>query len=231
MAKNYYIILGLSQDASEEDIRCAYRRLAKEYHPDHYGEDHHPFLQIQEAYSILSDPGRRRRYDESLHSKQRPSPPPIRDITPKMRRSKHVEPLHPHRDAPQEVYLSKSHNRRLPSSDRIFERLMNAFRDIDTAQHRRPVIDIPLSPGEASTGGRARMYVPASIACTACMRSGSAGFWKCRRCGGAGCIEGEYPVTIAYPGGITDGHTAMISLDNQGMYPVYLTVRFRIITD
>jgi curved DNA-binding protein CbpA len=66
MAKNYYIILGLTNKASDEDIRSAYRRLAKEFHPDHYGDDGGPFLQIQEAYGVLSDPTQKRSYDNSL---------------------------------------------------------------------------------------------------------------------------------------------------------------------
>lgn len=60
MAKNYYIILGLKKDASDEEIRTAYRRLVKNYHPDHYGTDNGPFLLIQEAYEVPSDPLRKR---------------------------------------------------------------------------------------------------------------------------------------------------------------------------
>ena len=63
MPKNYYIILGIPSKSSQEEIKSAYRRLAKEFHPDRYGDNNSPFLNVQEAYSVLSDPVRRRAYD------------------------------------------------------------------------------------------------------------------------------------------------------------------------
>jgi curved DNA-binding protein CbpA len=65
MKNDPYAVLGVDRDASQEQIRAAYRRLAKEYHPDHYGSDSEPFLAIQEAWSILGDPACRRRYDRA----------------------------------------------------------------------------------------------------------------------------------------------------------------------
>jgi len=65
MAGNYYEILGVSQDASKEDIKRAYRRLARQYHPDVNKEDgaEERFKEINRAYEILSDPEMRARYD------------------------------------------------------------------------------------------------------------------------------------------------------------------------
>jgi molecular chaperone DnaJ len=62
--KNYYFILGVKSDATIKQIREAYRRLAKELHPDYYGQDSGPFIDLQEAYAVLSDPTRRRTYDD-----------------------------------------------------------------------------------------------------------------------------------------------------------------------
>jgi len=53
MAKNYHTILGISPGACREEIKAAYRRLAKQYHPDHDGGDTERFKNIQEAYSML----------------------------------------------------------------------------------------------------------------------------------------------------------------------------------
>lgn len=62
--KDYYKILGLPYNASAEDIREAYRRAAKKYHPDVVGTgDHDRFLEIREAYEVLGDPDRRKKYD------------------------------------------------------------------------------------------------------------------------------------------------------------------------
>lgn len=65
--KDYYKILGISPDATEEDIKRAYRRLALRYHPDKNPNDPHAeelFKEVSEAYGVLIDPIKRKRYDE-----------------------------------------------------------------------------------------------------------------------------------------------------------------------
>ncbi len=64
--KNYYKILGVSKDASPEEIKKAFRRLALKYHPDKNRGDkvaEERFKEINEAYAVLSDPEKRRQYD------------------------------------------------------------------------------------------------------------------------------------------------------------------------
>ena len=61
--KDYYKILGVSPDASEEEIKKAYRRLAHKYHPDR-GGDEKKFKEINEAYQVLSDKEKRAQYDK-----------------------------------------------------------------------------------------------------------------------------------------------------------------------
>src|SRR5919205_2573998 len=63
---NYYEVLGVSRNASQSEIRNAYRRLAKERHPDRAGGDEAEFSRLQEAHAVLSDPNRRRQHDQSL---------------------------------------------------------------------------------------------------------------------------------------------------------------------
>jgi molecular chaperone DnaJ len=67
--ENYYAILGVPKDASVDDIKKAYRRLALESHPDRFpgdAEAEERFRKVSEAYSVLSSPGQRARYDTSL---------------------------------------------------------------------------------------------------------------------------------------------------------------------
>lgn len=69
MLKDYYEILGVSQKASDDQIRDAYKKLAKAYHPDkHQGDDFfaEKFKSLQEAYAVLSDPESRKDYDTDL---------------------------------------------------------------------------------------------------------------------------------------------------------------------
>lgn len=61
--KDYYKILGVSRNASEEEVKKAYRKLAHQYHPDKAGGDERRFKEINEAYQILSDREKRAQYD------------------------------------------------------------------------------------------------------------------------------------------------------------------------
>lgn len=68
--RDYYEVLGLDRGASAEEIKKAYRRLAKEHHPDFNrddGEAEKRFREIKEAYDVLSDPQKREQYDRFGH--------------------------------------------------------------------------------------------------------------------------------------------------------------------
>ena len=69
--RDYYEVLGVAKDASEEDIKKAYRKLAKKYHPDMNPGDKDAeakFKEASEAYAILTDPDKRRQYDQFGHA-------------------------------------------------------------------------------------------------------------------------------------------------------------------
>ena len=63
--RNYYQVLGLSDDASDQEIRDAYRSMARKYHPDSgaIGSSEEIFQKISEAYHVLSNPVEKERYD------------------------------------------------------------------------------------------------------------------------------------------------------------------------
>jgi molecular chaperone DnaJ len=61
---DYYKILGVGRDASDEEIKKAYRKLAHKYHPDKSGGDEKKFKEINEAYQVLSDKSKRAQYDQ-----------------------------------------------------------------------------------------------------------------------------------------------------------------------
>ena len=63
--KNFYDVLGVSRDASQDEIKKSFRKLAQKYHPD-AGGDEDKFKEISEAYETLSDPAKRKEYDQVL---------------------------------------------------------------------------------------------------------------------------------------------------------------------
>ena len=71
--ENFYLTLGVSQNASVEEIKTAFRRLARQYHPDLNPGDSvsaEKFKQISQAYDVLSDTSKRRRYDRQIPLQQ-----------------------------------------------------------------------------------------------------------------------------------------------------------------
>ncbi|MCX6766144.1 MAG: molecular chaperone DnaJ [Candidatus Moranbacteria bacterium] len=61
---DYYKILGVNRNASDDEIKKAYRKLAHKYHPDKAGGDEKKFKEINEAYQVLSDKAKRQQYDQ-----------------------------------------------------------------------------------------------------------------------------------------------------------------------
>ncbi|WP_020589970.1 DnaJ domain-containing protein [Desulfobacter curvatus] len=233
MPKDYYLVLGITSDATLDDIKDAYRRLAKEFHPDHYGDNHSPFLAVHEAYSILSDPIKRQTHDlEVLSQKKKLRPKYWESIRSAPR--KQVEPLIPEQEQPMDLgtaSLLRSFHTYRPSFDELFDKIFSNFN-----QRSRPKSDdlknlnvvITLTPEQAFQGGQIKVTLPAQLKCPSCSGQGWIGVYECWRCRGEGILSGEYPVMISYPSGISDNHVVQMPLDIYGIRNLYLTVHFRI---
>ena len=82
--KDLYEVLGVSRDATEEDIKRAYRKLARELHPDvnqHDPQAEERFKEVSAAYEVLSDPAKRRQYDMWGQTGAQPDLFPFGDLT------------------------------------------------------------------------------------------------------------------------------------------------------
>lgn len=66
--KDYYEVLGVGKNASDDEIKKAFRRKAIEYHPDKEGGDEAKFKEVNEAYEVLKDASKRQRYDQFGHA-------------------------------------------------------------------------------------------------------------------------------------------------------------------
>jgi len=238
MAKSYYTILGIPSRSSAAEIKAAYRHLVKQFHPDHYAGGSRPFQDIQEAYSVLGNPGRRQEYDSRLtrHAQPRsdtarPGPrwPQAEPIAERPR----AEPLVPERGPADlgEISLVRSFQTFSPSFDEIFDWLWSNFRSLSHSKSgsvRNLTAEVPITPEEARRGGQARVLVPAQATCPTCRGLGGVGPYLCARCAGEGVITGEFPLTISVPPGLASDHSVLVPLDRFGIRNLHLTVWFRI---
>jgi molecular chaperone DnaJ len=232
MKKDYYLLLHLTPEASTEEIRSAYRRRALELHPDQSGSGSDPFLELQEAYTVLSDPARRARYDRKTETIPVHHADSSHYRTTKAGRGYSAEPLTPVQPAGgfEDVALFRSFETFSPSFEEIFERLWSNFDLLTRPKEERLeslTVDVSLSPEEAFAGGAVHVMVPARAICPACRGRGSVGPYECWRCEGHGALTGEYPVMVSYPAGLQDDYTVRLSLDRFGIENFYLIVRFR----
>jgi molecular chaperone DnaJ len=226
MAKSYFSILGVPSSASPDDIRAAYRRLAKEFHPDRFTGGNDPFLQIQEAYSVLGDAYKRNNYEQSLRkSSMKRSMVPGLYSEPEPFISKQ-RPVDMGRISPLRSFRTFR-----PSMDELFDWLWNNFSSLDWPKSGRVqnlTLEIPLTMEQAMSGGNTRIMVPARAGCPLCHGYGGVGFYECFRCAGEGAISGEVPVSISFPAGLRQDHAVSIPLERFGIRNLQLTVLFRL---
>ena len=232
MPKNYYLILGVRADAPLDEVKSAYRRLAKEYRPDLSGKGASPFLAVQEAYSVLSDPMRRSRYDRSVQEARAERARQALEPT-RARPEEEVEPLIPE-ERPVDLgaaSLTRSFHSYRPGLEELFDRILSNFTlrtrpKAETLQNLTAVIH--LTPEQAFRGGHVRIGVPAQLRCPTCWGRGGAGPYECWRCGGEGVLTGEYPLLIYFPAAVPDDHAVQVPLDRYGIHNLHLTVTFRV---
>lgn len=222
MAKDYYVILGISADATQDEIKSAYRKEAKRCHPDCTGEDSEPFLKVREAYEVLSDPRRRRVHDAELARERRGARWTFR--TPRSARHGRGRP-------PIEPWVTNPYRGGDPASS-----LASLIADLFPGQARPSVgrdvrefhVEVALTREQARHGGRLRVWVPVHVRCPACHGLGSEGFFECLHCFGVGIVVDERPIDVTFRGGVADGDTGLLSLRRRGMPDLSLVLHFRM---
>jgi len=225
MAKSYFAILGISPNATTDEIRSAYRRLAKEFHPDHYSGGSDRFQDIQEAYAVLGNRRRRSEYEQNI--KKVPRKTPLRHAA-----YPEPEPLIPEENPADlgEISPVRSFQSFTPSFDEIFDWLWSSFSDLTPPKSGRVqnmTLEVTLTPEQALRGGNARIMVPAQAVCPTCRGNGGVGLYECLRCAGEGVISGEMPISVAFPPGLSKDHAVVIPLDRFGIRNTHITILFR----
>jgi len=183
MANDYYMVLGVDRTANLRRIKCAYRKMAKRYHPDsgQVGSDPARFREVPRAYETLTDTDRRRRYDAELKAQA----PPVERRMAGQRRRRPQPPIEPAAEAP-----VPSFGQVPPEMDFFFE--------------------VVLTPAEAAGGGVFTIHLPMAERCPGCGAGRERRF--CPVCGGSGLLRLEREIGLSIPPGTRHGTEATLRL-------------------
>lgn len=226
---DYYVLLGVKRSASRADIRRAFQKLARKYHPDINPGDSVAavrYQRIYEAFEVLSDAGERKKYDEGggrppqLEQPQEPSRYGFEgfDFSLEERRDTHIfsDLFEPPRakDAEQELNGEDIHHRLTISFEESLEGLEASFQispslscetcegwgEIPSAQPRR------CSHCHGRGGAtQARGYMLFSKRCPHCHGTGAVSRERCPACAGDGRRPQSRSVNVDIPAGVADG--------------------------
>ncbi len=200
--RTYYTILGVNERAATEEIKRAYRRLARKYHPDVAGDPGcvSAFREVREAYETLSDEGRRCRYAERLDAARRAAQPvPSRHERPARGGSGPRDA-----DSYGPGWLMDEIGIDFPSIAETVERIRRTFAGSD--DERAPLrAEILVTAREASEGVEVPLDVPVSGMCPDCGGRGEDWAGICIGCGGRGEASLRYRVRVSLPAGVADG--------------------------
>lgn len=222
--KDYYKILGLDRKASQQEIKKAFRRLAREYHPDvnkNKPGQNEKFKEVAEAYEVLGDPERRRQYDQG-HIDQSwfttTSFENIRDIFERTAA----------RQSERQQEKQKGKFNFGDFINNISSTIADSVGNVGTAakeavppKQKKPPQSIDLeqvlqiSLEEAWNGARKPVTVRQGKPCVLCGGVGQVSGQTCRNCHGKGLSATEKRLDVKVPAGVRKG--AKIRVPNEGL--------------
>jgi molecular chaperone DnaJ len=186
--RDYYDVLGVSPDAGADEIKRAYRQLARRYHPDISGDDRAvAFLEAAHAYEILADPRRRRSYDAKRFA-------PASSLTGSGRGDWFAD----------EVAID------FPSVSDLLDRMRHAFFGANALEEL--AAEIILSPLEAFAGTTIPIGIPVRQICSDCGGRGETWEEWCGQCGGCGDVRSFHDVELRVPAGVRGGERFRFSV-------------------
>jgi molecular chaperone DnaJ len=214
-ARDYYKVLGVPRKATQREIKAAYRRLARKYHPDVTGEDDHAterFKEITEAYETLSDPKRRRAYDLFGTAKDDTGPfdgfadgvSGFADLFGDFFRG--GDPTKPAPGVDVEVDLEVTFQEAFDGAQKVVE--AELLRPCSECEGRGAPKDVKPGPCDECDGtGKvgAAGPLPFKRACPRCDGRGRVYPKKCKACRGKGSRQEKERLKVTVPPGVDDG--------------------------
>lgn len=196
--QDYYAALGVSKTASPDEVKKAYRRLAREHHPDLHPEKDkakaaEKFKAVNEAYEVLSNPEKRTKYDQFGPDRDQngggPPPPP--------RRPRREAPDFGGGDADAFSGFSDFFQNFGGGQERASARGPRRGQDVEA--------EMSISLEDAVRGGEKKLTLMVPALCPACGGSGRRGNGFCPDCGGVGELSREKTITARLPQAVRDG--------------------------
>lgn len=208
MSHDFYVVLGVSRDADLDQIKRAYRKLVKRYHPDTSESQPEKFLQLQQAYETLRDEHSRREHDQTTG----------RPVEVQVRRGPVARGRGTRSTPPPGRELSSL-------VDEFFDGwIPGLFTGGRRARHKDLYVELILDPAEAAGGGLFPLQVPAETSCPACDGRGTRDGLACPDCRGRGRTVSYHPIQVSIPPGVADGTSRRLALDDIGLPGVDLIV-------
>lgn len=202
--RDYYDVLGVPADAGAEQIKRAYRQLARRYHPDISGDDRGAaFRELARAYDVLRDPLRRREYDTRLS--ERPSA-----ASGRARADWFAD----------EIVID------FPSVSSVLDSMRDAF--FAAEQVATLSADLVLTAREAFEGVTVPLAVPLRRTCARCGGRGEVWTDWCAACGGLGEVSAAQSLRVRVPARVREGARFRFSVTPPDAPPTVVEVRISI---
>ena len=198
--RDYYDVLGVSPDAGAEEIKRAYRQLARRYHPDISGDDR-AFLELAHAYDVLRDPSRRRMYDTA------------------------DAPAAGRCDLGKDWFADEIAID-FPSVSSVLDRMREAFFAVEAAVTLSA--ELVLTAREAFNGVSVALDIPLRRTCMRCGGRGEVWTEWCAMCHGLGEVSAAHPLRVRVPAGVREGARFRFSVTPPGAPPTVVEMRISI---